>query len=122
MYDETPSGRPLPTLQQIRQANLRKIFEEEGANTLCDTCGDPRHDYRNCTKKLIKNPKTLGRVQFQKEFWGDNAQTAMFLTQEFAPVHGVTNLAISPKIVWLILQIVACGLGSLRKKRQKGHP
>ena len=30
VYDETPSGRPLPTLQQIRQANLRKIFEEEG--------------------------------------------------------------------------------------------
>ena len=24
VYDETPSGRPLPTLQQIRQANLRK--------------------------------------------------------------------------------------------------
>ena len=27
VYDETPSGRPLPTLQQIRQANLRKTFE-----------------------------------------------------------------------------------------------
>ena len=25
VYDETPAGRPLPTLQQIRQANLRKI-------------------------------------------------------------------------------------------------
>ena len=24
VYDETPTGRPLPTLQQIRQANLRK--------------------------------------------------------------------------------------------------
>ena len=24
VYDETPAGRPLPTLQQIRQANLRK--------------------------------------------------------------------------------------------------
>ena len=51
MYDETPTGRPLPTLQQIRQANLRKIFEEEGADTPCDICGDPHHDYRNCTKE-----------------------------------------------------------------------
>ena len=49
VYDETRSGRPLPTLQQIRQANLRKIFEEEGVDTPCDICGDPRHDYRNCT-------------------------------------------------------------------------
>ena len=51
VYDETPSGRPLPTLQQIRQANLRKIFEEEGVDTPCDICGDPSHDYRNCTKE-----------------------------------------------------------------------
>ena len=51
VYNETPSGRPLPTLQQIRQANLRKIFEEEGVDTPCDICGDPHHDYRNCTKE-----------------------------------------------------------------------
>ena len=51
VYDETPTGRPLPTLQQIRQANLCKVFEEEGAETPCDICGDPRHDYRNCTKE-----------------------------------------------------------------------
>ena len=35
----------------IRQANLHKIFEEEGADTPCDICGDPSHDYRNCTKE-----------------------------------------------------------------------
>ena len=51
VHDETPAGRPLPTLQQIRQANLRKIFEEEGADTPCDICGDPHHDHRNCTKE-----------------------------------------------------------------------
>ena len=51
VYDETPSGRPLPTLQQIRQANLHKIFEEKGAEMPCDICGDPQHDYRNCTKE-----------------------------------------------------------------------
>ena len=39
-----------PTLQQIKQANLCKIFEEKGAETPCDICGDPWHDYRNCTK------------------------------------------------------------------------
>ena len=49
VYDETPAGRPLPTLQQIRQANLRKMFEEEDIDTPCDICGDPRHDYRHCT-------------------------------------------------------------------------
>ena len=41
VYDDTPSGRPLPTLQQIRQANLCKIFEEEGVDTPCDICGHP---------------------------------------------------------------------------------
>ena len=51
VYDETPVGRPLPTLQQIRQVNLRKIFEEEGAEVPCDICGDPWHDYRNCTRE-----------------------------------------------------------------------
>ena len=51
VYDETPAGRPLPTLQQIRQANLCKIFEEEGAEVPCDICRDPHHDFRNCTKE-----------------------------------------------------------------------
>ena len=51
MYDETPTGIPSPTLQQIRQANLCKIFEEEGAETPCDICGDPHHDYGNCTRE-----------------------------------------------------------------------
>ena len=51
IYDETPAGRPLPTLQQIRQADLRKIFKEEGVDTPCDICGSPHHNYRNCTKE-----------------------------------------------------------------------
>ena len=53
-------------------------------------------------KKFIENPKTLGKVQFWKELWGDNAQTAMFPTQEFAPVRGVINLVILPKTAWPI--------------------
>ena len=48
VYDETPAGRPLPTLRDIRQANLRRVLEEEGAETPCDICGAPDHDYRTC--------------------------------------------------------------------------
>ena len=59
IYDETPASRPLPTLQQIRQANLRKIFEEEGVDTPCDICGSPHHDYRNCTKEAYRESQDV---------------------------------------------------------------
>ena len=59
IYDETPAGRPLPTLQQIRQANLRKIFEEEGVDTPCDICGSPHHDYRNCVKEAYRESQDV---------------------------------------------------------------
>ena len=59
VYDETPTGRPLPTLQQIRQANLRKIFEEEGVDMPCDICGSPHHDYRNCTKEAYQESQDV---------------------------------------------------------------
>ena len=48
IYDETVAGRPLPTLWDIRQANLRRVLEEEGADTPCDICGALDHDYRTC--------------------------------------------------------------------------
>ena len=48
IYDETPAGRPLPTLRDIHQANLRRVLEEEGVDTPCDICGTPDHDYRTC--------------------------------------------------------------------------
>ena len=59
VYDETPTGRPLPTLQQIRQANLRKILEEEGVDTPCDICGSPHHDYRNCTNEAYRESQDV---------------------------------------------------------------
>ena len=65
VYDETPTGRPLPTLQQIRQANLRKILEEEGVDTPCDICGSPHHDYRNCTKEAYRESQDV-RQSFEK--------------------------------------------------------
>ena len=48
VYDETPAGRPLPTLWDIHQANLRRVLEEEGADTPCDICAAPDHDYQTC--------------------------------------------------------------------------
>ena len=65
VYDETPAGRPLPTLQQIRQANLRKIFEEEGVDTPCDICGSPHHDYRNCTKEAYQESQDVRQSSTQ---------------------------------------------------------
>ena len=58
-----------------------------------DICGDPRHDYRNCTKRPIVNPKMLGKVLSLKKFQGDSAQIVIPPTRECALVHGVINLA-----------------------------
>ena len=66
VYDETSTGRPLPMLQQIRPANLHKIFEEEGADTPCDICGNPSHDYRNCTKEAYLESQN-GRQDLEAE-------------------------------------------------------
>ena len=63
VYDETPAGRPLPTLRDIRQANLRRVLEEEGAETPCDICGAPDHDYRTCPGADIWNHKIQHRVR-----------------------------------------------------------
>ena len=65
VYDETPTGRPLPTLQQIRQANLRKILEEEGVDTPFDICGSPHHNFRNCTNEAYRESQDV-RQSFTK--------------------------------------------------------
>ena len=44
----TPKSRPLPTLREIHQINLRKALEEERADAPCNICGKPDHDYRHC--------------------------------------------------------------------------
>ena len=46
--EDTPRARPLPTLREIHQINLRRALEEESADTPCDICGRPDHDYRHC--------------------------------------------------------------------------
>ena len=45
---ETPKGRPLPTLREIHQMNLRRVLEEEMAEVPCDICGSQDHNYRHC--------------------------------------------------------------------------
>ena len=94
VYDETPSGRPLPTLQQIRQANLRKIFEEEGVDTPCDICGDPSHDYRNCTKEAYREAQDVRQSPFVGRDSGADVQIVTFLIQAYVLVHGVINWVI----------------------------
>ena len=36
---ETPKGRPLPTLREVHQMNLKRALEEEMAEVPCDICG-----------------------------------------------------------------------------------
>ena len=91
VYDETPSGRPLPTLQQIRQANLRKIFEEEGVDMPCDICGDPSHDYRNCTKEAYRESQDVRQSSAKGRVLGASAQIVISLTQVYVLVHGVID-------------------------------
>ena len=91
VYDETPAGRPLPALQQIRQANLRKIFEEEGADTPCDICRDPRHYHRNCTKEAYLESQDLRQDHREEEVTRGSVHTVIFHTQEFALVYGVIS-------------------------------
>ena len=93
IYDETPSGRPLPTLQQIRQANLRKIFEEEGVDTPCVAIfvAILAMIIGIAPRRPIGNPKMLGRVLLREEVPGASAQIVTFLTQVYVLVHGVID-------------------------------
>ena len=68
IYDETPAGRPLPTLRDIRQANLRRVLEEEGADTPCDICGAPDHDYRTCPGSGYLESQDPAQSQPVREF------------------------------------------------------
>ena len=68
------------------------------------------------SKKVTLNPKMFGKIQHQKEDLGNNVQIVMFHIWEYAHVHGASNRAILPKIAWHTLQILACRLGSPRKR------
>ena len=57
---ETPKGRPLPTLQEIHQMNLRRALEEEMAEVPCDICGSQDHDYCHCQAGALLESQMSG--------------------------------------------------------------
>ena len=60
---ESPKGRPLPTLWEIHQMNLRRALEEEMAEVPCDICGSQDHDYCHCQAGALPESQTLGILQ-----------------------------------------------------------
>ena len=60
---EAPKGRPLPTLREIHQMNLRRALEEEMAEVPCDICGSQDHDYRHCQAGALPESRTPGILQ-----------------------------------------------------------
>ena len=52
---------PYLPCDKLDKVNLRKIFEEEGAEAPCDICGDPTHDYRKCTKEAYRESQDVRR-------------------------------------------------------------
>ena len=57
---EPPKGKPLPTLREIHQMNLRRALEEEMAEVPCDICGSQDHDYRHCQAGALPESQTPG--------------------------------------------------------------
>ena len=60
---EPPKGRPLPTLRENHQMNLRRALEEEMAEVPCDICGSQDHDYRHCQAGALPESQTPGILQ-----------------------------------------------------------
>ena len=60
---ETPKGRPLPTLGEVHQMNLRRALEEEMADVPCDICGGQDHDYRHCQAGALPESQMPGTSQ-----------------------------------------------------------
>ena len=59
---EPPKGKPLPTLREIHQRNLRRALEEEMAEVPCDICGGQDHDYRHCQAGALPESQTPGML------------------------------------------------------------
>ena len=60
---EAPKGRPLPTLWEIHQMNLRRALEEAMAEVPCDICGSQDNDYCHCQAGALPESRTLGILQ-----------------------------------------------------------
>ena len=91
VYDETPTGRPLPTLQQIRQANLRKSSKKRVWICLAIFVVILAMIIEIALKRPIGNPKMLGRVLLREGVLGASAQIVTSFTQVYVLVHGVID-------------------------------
>ena len=60
---EAPKERPLPTVWEIHQMNLRRALEEEMAEVPCDICGSQDHDYHHCQVGALPESQKLGTPQ-----------------------------------------------------------
>ena len=60
---EAPKERPLPTLREIHQMNLRRALEEEMAEVPCDICGSQDHDYHHCQVGALPESQKPGTPQ-----------------------------------------------------------
>ena len=94
VYDEMHSGRPLPTLQQIRQGTYERFSRKKVRIHPVTFAGIHTMIIEIVVKKPIVNPKMLDKVLFRKGGWEDIAQIVTSHTQECVLVHGVNNLAI----------------------------
>ena len=59
---ETPKGRPLPTLREVHQMNLKRALEEM-AELPCDKCGGQDHDYHHCQAGALLESQMPGTPQ-----------------------------------------------------------
>ena len=59
---ETPKGRPLPTLREVYQMNLKRALEEM-AEVPCDICGSQDHDYHHCQAGALLESQMPGNPQ-----------------------------------------------------------
>ena len=90
IYDETPAGRPLPTLRDIRQANLRRVLEEEGAATLVIYVGLPT---------MIIGPAP------GVDTWSHRTLHKVSKSRNFPIVGGVNNWGTFPRSAWQNIMI-----------------
>ena len=60
---ETPKRRPLPTLREVHQMNLKRALEEEMAEVPCNICGRQDHDYRHCQAGALLESQMPGTPQ-----------------------------------------------------------
>ena len=91
VYDETPAGRPLPTLQQISRQTCERSSKKRVWIRLVTFVEALTMIIGIALERPIGNPKMLGRVLPREGVLGASAQIVISLTQVYVLVHGVIN-------------------------------